>query len=232
MDKRFSRRFFDKANIFFVTIVAVLLLVSFALSSAEKRIGLSADMSGGKLYTLTADTKKALEGLETEIHIYPIHFPGNEFSTTIEIARKFTKESSYIHLREYTDHIGMQITAVDSSIPTNKTGLLIANEDFSILKFITESELYTVEANQTLVKTEGKILSSIEDIARGASAKIRLLAGHGEAKWSDMNGFLQLLQQKNYEIDTYNFSETQTELNPETDLLLIVAPNKDLKEYE
>lgn len=232
MDKRFSRKFFDKANILFIIVIALLLLFSFALPSAEKRVGLSVDMSGGKIYTLTTDTKKSLATLETEINIYPLHFPGNEFSTTVEIARKFANENAHIHLREYTDHIGMQVTVADASIPLNKAGLLITNEDFSISKFIPESELYAVEANQTLVKTESKILSSINDIARGASAKIRLLSGHNEASVSEMSSFIQLLQQKNYEVDIYNFGESPAKLDPKTDLLLVIAPKKDLTEAE
>ncbi len=214
-------------------VILGLIALNIACGTLENKFALTSDLTGGELYTLSRTSLETLDGLEEDIHIYTLYSPGNRDAVLEQLLYKYAAASLRIQVKDMKESSSLY-ESMGYTLSGGKDGIIIANEDNTLAKFISETELYIYNQDYDPVasKAEAKITSAIYGIIEGAFARVQLLTGHGEAKTTDIRDFLQMLDIKNFTVSTYNFAGTGESLNPETDILLIISPKTDLLESE
>ncbi|MGI6665279.1 MAG: Gldg family protein [Christensenellaceae bacterium] len=214
----------------------IIFICNLVLPSLQDKFSLQADLSAGKVYTLSAATKESLSSLEKDVYLFSVGQPEQDDAVIHEIIHQFTLQTPHLQVKTFSDDVEAAVRTNQPTLLLNTPGILISNQDYSLTKFISLADLYGTDASQSrfsAIKAEGKIISAVEGIARdGAFAKIQLLTGHGETSSSDVSIFLQSLEPKGYEIVSYTWGEKHNVLNAKTDVLLVIAPKADLSEGE
>jgi ABC-type uncharacterized transport system involved in gliding motility auxiliary subunit len=217
---------------------ALLLIVNSLITAlAEYVPAVSFDLTKTKLFELSPRTVEQLRTLKNPITIYVLAREETFTGTSVynaqanEVIRQFGKTGGDINV-VYVDYVKDPTFA--SSYPNliMKHGdILVSSEGKNSLVKTEELFNYVTAPTGGLAiassKAEEAIYTAIVSVSSGSPIQAAVISGHGEYTMTD---FYSLLEKNNYTLTTQNL--VTGSIDPETRILLIIAPKADFSEEE
>lgn len=218
-------------NSFLTTILVLILIAIFVLANLFiNKLDLNPiDVTKEKLYTLSEESKKQVQKINQDVHIY--FFGYDESNSTVILAKQYHDINEKISA-EAIDISKRPDLAQKYGIDSN-TSVGIIVESPERYKVLTTSDFVTYDTTtfETIDITEQKLTNAIIDTTIAKKPNIYFLTGHGEKSILDelvtMNAFLQ------NEINEVNSLDLLQEEFPEDcDCLVIASPTNDFADLE
>ena len=188
------------------------------------------DVTKERLYSLTEDSCKVMDGLREDVTIYVLSTKSNMNQDVVQMLNRYQNYSGRIRV-EYVDISANPAFAArytDASV--SACSLIVVSDERS--KYIDVAELYQTELSyetyayeMTGFDAEGQITSALHYVTMGEMPKVYLLEGHGERILEE--SFLSVLAKLNIEYETLNLL-TADGVPSDADGLIINAPDADL----
>jgi hypothetical protein len=244
--KEFFSKIFGKRNLRYgfisvcitIAVIAVVVLVNVVLTTIFKKYPLDIDLTEQQLFEISQDTQNYLAALNKDVNIYvlntEVRFTNNSptqyFIQANEVIRKYSQYSSRIHL-EYVDMIrNPDFTSRYPGLDLNVGDILLVSGDRT--RALMPQDLFNIQSSYygsyvSSSKAEQAMTGALFAVASDTISVMTVIEGHGE---SDVSVFTDLLQMNAWELRTCN---TMTEaIPPDTDLLILAAPGRDLSPEE
>lgn len=188
------------------------------------------DVTREKLYSLTEESYRVMDGLQEDITIYVLSPESTMNLDVIETLNRYDSYSGHIRV-EYVDLSSNPAFAeqyTDASV--SDRSLIVKSDKRS--KYIDYNDLYQTELSyetyayeMTGYDAEGQITSAIHYVTMEDMPKVYLLEGHGESSLEA--GFLSVLAKLNIEYETLSLL-TVDEVPADARGLIVNAPTADL----
>jgi hypothetical protein len=221
-----------------IAVIAVVVLLNVVLTTVFKKYPLDIDLTEQQLFEISQDTKDYLSALNKDVGIYVLNTetrftsnsPTQYFIQANEVIRKYSQYSSRIHL-EYVDMIrNPDFTSRYPGVDLSVGDILLVSGDRT--RALMPQDLFNIQSSYagsyvSSSKAEQAMTSALITITSDTISVVTVINGHGE---QDISVFTNLLQMNAWELRTCN---TMTEvIPPDTDLLILVAPERDLSPGE
>lgn len=190
------------------------------------------DVTSNKLYSLTDETEKMLEGLQEDIQIYVLSSENAQDTTLEKTLAQYEQLSGHIHVsfvdpvvnpKFYTSYTDSSVSGNSLIVVSDKRSRVI---DYSTV-YETSVDYTTYSSTVTGYDAEGQITSAIDYVTSDNMPKIYLLEGHGELAFE--TDFNEIIEKSNIEYETINL--LQFDAVPEdAECIVINAPTSDLSE--
>jgi ABC-2 type transport system permease protein len=223
---------------FTVTVILIVLVFNILVGAAEKRFSLKLDMTGGKVFTLTEETKSFLSGLKEDFTINVLsdevtYKQGVRTGIVNEILLRYKKAAGHRIKLQYIDtytNPGILTKYQNENIEEN--GLII--EGGPGHKVISMAELFGTKTNDTTFKeqivdcrAEQVITSALVKLSSDTLPKVYIVEGHGETYYDSM---IKLIESGSYEISRLSLFKQDIPLD--ADLIIISSPKVDFSSQE
>lgn len=214
-------------------VLAILIAVNLFASALPTTLT-KLDISSGKLYSVTSNTKAVVNNLQQDVTIYWVVQADKEDSILENLLGKYESLSSHIDVVKKNPDIFPTFTEsyTDEDVPNNS--LIVESGDrFRYVSFNdiyeTEPDYYSYTYSVTGFDGEGALTSAIDYVVTEDLPKLYLLEGHGEAALPDT--FADSVDKAN--ITTAALSLLTVDAVPDdADALMIFAPQTDISEEE
>ena len=225
-----------RGGVYSLVITAVVLAVLIAVNALAESLPATAtkqDISAGKLYSVTSNTKVVVNGLQDDVTIYWIVQSGQEDTILERLLEKYDSLSNHLtvvkrnpdvyptFVEKYTDQQAQNNSLV---VECGERSRYIAYDEI----FVTEMDMYAY-AYTTSFDGEGAITSAIDYVTSDDLPRVYLLEGHGEAALPD--GFAGTLTRENIETDGLALA-TVDAIPEDADAILVYGPQSDISEGE
>lgn len=220
-------------SVFTFALVCVLLIIANGLALfLGEAFSLEADLSHGKLYTLSEDTKDILSDITKDISVYTLYSEGSDDEAVTALLSRFEAASDHITCTNIDPTENPSFA--NQFAGASEGSVIVTNSDNSVYKVISGSEMYTYSEKheKAAFKAESRIAAAIDYAATGLSMRARFLTGHGETEPSSLSGFTALLDGLNFHVSTYDILRSEDTLKSDTDILICVSPSRDLQDSE
>lgn len=226
---------------FTVIFIAAVVLVNVIVGVVSDRVGISADLTGGGLYTLDETTSGYLENrLDADVTVTVLNseqtFKQSQSTRQVsEILDRMKEKSSHIDIRylnldqnpNYVSQFGDETLDTDYIVvECEKTGRhrIITPTDYFGLDTEQASLYYYYYGyvSQYLIEQEAvsaMMYTTNEDLIRIAFAE-----GFGE---SDSSALRDLLKKNGYSVESFDLLTT-AEIDPDIDFVIVHAPRLDI----
>ena len=223
------------AGIAALTNIAVL-VVLVIINLLVQKIPADWDLTKRKLFSLTEDTKQLIESLDREVVIYLLAKPGMESADVLEVLEKYDNASKMVHLEiidpdrnptlinRYTED-GQEVA---------QGSLIVTSGNYS--RIIDRMDLYSISYNQqgapqvVGMTVEQRVTAAFSYVSTGREPKVYVLEGHNEYTLEDLN-LLEPVKKANYTSTPLNLLKAG-EVPSDTDILLVLSPERDLSDRE
>ncbi|MDD6579021.1 MAG: Gldg family protein [Lachnospiraceae bacterium] len=245
--KRLTTGAFSLVSIF--ALLLVLIAGNIGITKLPSRYR-SIDMTRSKFFSLTSDTKKFLNGLQTDITIYCLNTRTEEEKMTSleqnDTSLPYSGEAvnHTLNLYEGDPHIKVKYIDTDQSPKfaskysdesLDQGSLILVNASTGKSKVINSSDLFSYGVDNstysyqiTAFDAEGQITSAIQSITKSNSDKVYIVEGHNETELG--SAFSELISKKNMTKDSLNLRNN--EIPSDCTLLILNGPTSDLSEGE
>lgn len=213
-------------------VLAILIAVN-VLFSVLPRSLTHYDISAGKLYSVTSNTKSVVNALADDVTIYWIVQADEEDSIIENLLDKYSSLSAHITVEKKNPDVYPTFAAqyTDAAVPNNS--LIVECGDKS--RYIDYSDIYLADVDYSTYSVaysfdgEGAITSAIDYVTRDELPAVYVLTGHGEAELP--SAFTTQLEKENM---TYTeFSILNEDAIPaEASCVFIYAPETDISSDE
>lgn len=198
----------------FVVSVVILLAVLSLVNVLAVWYNRSYDATPNKLFSLSDQTRKVLDGLQQNLEIYAFYKPPVD-PTVEDLLQMYHSTSSRIHW-EIVDPDRKPEVARRYNITTYGTVVIKYGDKTEKIDSLDES----------------KLTSAIIKVLREGNKKIYFLTGHGEKSITDTqeqgySDVLNALQQSNYDVAPLNLVQTR-KVPSDCSVLVIAGPKKPL----
>lgn len=213
------------------TIVVVAIVVVLNLIVRELPTDLTQiDTTEQKLYSITEETEKFLDGLTEDVMIYVL---SEQAAADAMVAQTLQKYDDSKHVTvEYISpsknptfaekYVGNEAVYSNSLIVTNGTrSKLVNSQNF----YVTEMDYSTYQSNITGYDVEGLVTSAIGYVVSEDMPVLYELEGHGE--YAIAGDFKEVIQKKNYDLKQLNFL-TADAVPEDCAALIINGPSADI----
>lgn len=221
-----------------VLVIALIVAANMVTTLVSDKYSLSLDLSTGKVFGISVDTRQFLDALAKDVDVYILNTEenftvnGEYFVQANQVIKKYAQESSHIRVN-YVD-IVRDPTFV-SRYPEyqldSSSILVTSGEHVSTLTpydlFNIETNYYTGGAAITASKAEQAMTSAILNVTSDKKIVVSFLSGHNE---TGTPGFSSLLEMNNYQIIEQNI--LTEEINPAATIAVIVSPARDFTDSE
>lgn len=190
------------------------------------------DMTAQKLYSITKDTEKILDGLKEDITIYVLAKKDSQDETLLKTLERYQDYSKHIKVeykdpavspsfyKEYTD------TALTSNslivVGENRSKVIDYNNIYE-----TEIDYTTYQQNVTGYDGEGQITSALSYVTSESASVMYQITGHDEYGLSGT--FADALTKQNIELKSLNLLENDA-VPEDASCIFLLAPAKDYSE--
>ena len=218
---------------FTVLLIAVIIAVYLAINLGVKALDITdIDLTSGKFYSLSEESKNQLKNIEEEINIYLFGYEEN--SSVVDLAKQYSK---------YKDNIKVEVVSVQSRPDlAEEYNVTSSDEQYGTVVFTCEGrsikansyDFFTVDYTtyEEIDLTEQKMTNSILGVILENSPKIYFLTGHSEYSINDLLQILaEDLQREANEVETLDLL-IKNEVPGDCKTLIIVAPETDFTDYE
>lgn len=188
------------------------------------------DVTKERLYSLTEDSCKVMDGLQEDVTVYVLSTESNMNKDVVETLNHYQNYSKHIKV-EYVDVSSNPTFAAQYTDASLNAGSLIVVSD-KRSKCIDINDLYQTELSyetyayeMTGYDAEGQITSALNYVTMDGMPKVYLLDGHGERGLEEE--FLAVLEKLNIEYETLNLL-TEDGVPADAKGLIVNAPSADL----
>jgi ABC-type uncharacterized transport system involved in gliding motility auxiliary subunit len=223
----------------FLVIISII-MINILLGFLFKKYPLTIDLTENKVYEISGETKQLLAYLNRDVRIYVMNteagfassVPQQYYVQANEVIRKYAQYSSRIRI-EYVDIVrnpGFGSRYPQEDIAVNDV-IVSAGEKYRAL---TQFDLFNIRTSFSgdYVASSGveqAITSALLGVSSDKNYLVAALTGHGE-QLQELEAFFNLLRLNNYEI--ININLLTGEIPPETSVLVIAAPSRDIPTEE
>lgn len=227
--KRFHK---GAVSITITIIVAVVVVIS---NIAFEKLDLSTDLSSGKLYTLSDDTKKIMRDAKHDISVYYMVQDGKEETHINKVIKQYGKVSDKIKVKKVDPVTNPSFASkyVDDEVSSND--VIVVNNDTKAAKYISGSEMYYSQVDYSTYQSsyfldvEGKITSAIQNVLSDKKTKMYIMTGHQEQNLgSFVTDSLSKMNIDTEELKLYS----QDAVPDDCDILLLNGPSRDISKEE
>lgn len=221
-NSKYSRR----ALLFTCLIIGIAVLVNLIVTEVVSVYPLKADMTRNKIYALTDDTKRILQGLEKDISIYLIESEQRPIGDdTAEVIDRYRKEAGGKIQVESVDLSESPTFAKRFEGQANLSYGTILIECGSRFKTLNSSD-FTSSETKTYT-AENKLTNAILYVTSEQTQTVYLMTGHSEKEFGIMES---LLNQSYYSIQQLQF--LTSEIPEDTQMLICISPKTDFSAEE
>lgn len=235
--KKIGQLFSDKkvrygsySSLVVAVVVAILIIVNLVVD----QIPLKWDLTANKMYSISDQTTKVLDGLEEEVQVIVLQEPGKENPAVEEILNRYKTYSNNIKI-EYVDPVqnpGFVKQFDKDGEGIGQGSIIVSSGDKT--KIISSYDLYnySYQGNAPQIESlavEQRMTSAIMYVTSEDNPMVYALQGHGETGVP-----LELskqLENENYDLEDLNLV-TEEKIPEDADILLIMSPKRDLAEDE
>lgn len=188
------------------------------------------DVTGERLYSLTEDSYRVMDGLQENITIYVLFTESGMSQDVVQTLRRYEDYSKKQIRVEYVDISANPAFAeqyTDASLSPGS--LIVVGEkrskciDYTAL-YLSELSYETFAYETTAYDAEGQITSALNYVTMEDMPKVYLLTGHGEADLEE--SFLSVLSKLNIEYERLNLL-TADGVPEDAAGLIVNAPTAD-----
>lgn len=214
-------------------VLALLIVVNLFVSKLPATLT-KLDISSGKLYSVTSNTKAVVNNLEQDVTIYWIVQSEQEDEILENLLAKYDSLSAHIDVVKKNPDVyptfAQQYTQED--VPNNS--LIVESE--GRYRYISYNDIYEIEVDYysytysvSGFDGEGAITSAIDYVVTEELPKLYVLEGHGEQTLPTT--FAESIEKANITTETLSLL-TVDAIPEDADALLIYAPQSDISEAE
>jgi hypothetical protein len=223
-----------------ITVILFIVLLNVVLTALFTKYPLNIDLTEDRIFEVSAETKKFLGSLEEDVTIYVLNpedrfiasSPTEYFIQANEVIHKYRQLSSRVKL-EYVDVVrNPDFSARYPDVTLNMNDILITSRGKN--KVLTASDLFNIRTSNygayvSSSKAEQAMTSALLNIISSKKTLVSVISGHGEQTEVIAN-FIELLNLNAWDTVTRNL--LTEEIAPETSLVLLAAPARDLSVEE
>ncbi len=234
LKKTTKLRFGGYATLLVVGALAVIIVVNVLVDQIPGKL----DLTQNRLYSLSDDTYKILDGLKTDVTVTTIGKPGGEDPTVRTILQKYASRNRHVKLQTLDPELNPGWTKqYDPSGQGLSTGTLVVTAGKKY-KTIGIYDMYNYDTSNynpmdpnsqpklTSLSAEQRITSALRFVTADKNVTLYVLTGHGEQTLESL-GMSGAVGNENYETKTLDFL-TQTSVPADASIVLIMAPKKDV----
>lgn len=213
-------------------VLAILIAVN-VLASVLPSTWTQWDISSAKLYSITSNTKAAVNALEKDVTIYWVVQSDKEDDIIENLLAKYESLSEHIEVVKKNPDVYPTFAQQYTSETVLNNSLIVECGDSS--RYISYEDIYLTEADMasysytTSFDGEGAITSAIDYVVSEDHPKLYMTEGHGEAEVSAV--FAEQIEKQNIETVTFTLLNSDT-IPEEADVVLIHAPTSDISKEE
>ncbi|MCI9017204.1 MAG: GldG family protein [Clostridia bacterium] len=214
-----------------ILLILILIIIFIVINLVIQKLDLQdIDITKNKIYTLSEESKKQIENIESSVKIYLIGF--NENTNLIDLVKQYQKQNKNIDY-ELIEDIQSRVDIKYKYGIEEETQVIIveANERN---KIITINELYTYDYTtfQQIDTSEEKITNAILNVTIDKKPKIYFLTGHKEYSLNTQLTVLSAyLQNEMNEVETLDLVVKDT-IPEDAKVLVIASPQVDFSDRE
>ncbi len=213
-----------------ILLMAILIAIYLVVNLWIRNINLAqVDLTVGKLYSLTDQSKNIAKSVENDINFYVWGYA--EDTAVVDLLKQYNAENDKIKYQIVTanDADLVQKYNFEDGYPS-----VIGEVANGKKSYINDSDFYTYDENSNLVDlTEQKITNAINNLSSTETTKVYFLGG-SRTNYSTEDGIYylgSLLQDEYYEVDTIDPIADPT-IPEDCDILAIMGLSSDLSDKE
>ena len=219
-----------------LTALAVAAVIIFNLLIAQLPSSVTEfDMTDSGIYNITATTTQYLSGVTDDVEIHVLSNEDSVDSRIVRFLSKYEDLSDHISV-EYVDPVVHPAVLSKYGVENNTVVVTCEatgrQESFSVSDIIGYDQmayLYYGQYTETDFDAEGLLTSAIDGVLSGATRTVYRTAGHDETSLSVDT--IELLEKNHLGVEEVNLL-TNNGIPEDCDLLLILAPTRDLADDE
>lgn len=225
-----------KSGAYSSVLIVLTIGIVVALNLVFSRLDFSSDLSSGSLFTLSKETKKAMEELDNDVTIYYMVQEGSEESYIDNVLKQYKKVSKHISVKKIDPVVNPGFAAkqgIEDEVMSND--VIVVNEKTKSAKYVAGTEMlysnqdYTTGSSVEYLDVEGQVTSAIQNVAADDKPKLYMLTRHSEqALGTSLN---KALEKMNIEIEELELAKEE-KLPEDCDILYINGPESDLTDEE
>lgn len=229
--KNFSTGVFSTA---FIAVAVVLVVVVNMIAGYLPETVMTIDMTSQKIYSITDETKTAVEALEEDVTIYVLSSEASADTTLAKTISRYDELSSHINV-EYKDttlYPDFYTNYTDTS-PTSNS-IIVVNDTTDVSRVIDYNDIYEYEVDYetysyevTGYDAEGQLTSAISYVSSGDLPKVYAISGHGEESLD--SAVTEVLEKSNITYETINLMDSDT-VPDDAECIIINGPTSDFSE--
>ncbi len=222
-------RFGGYATLMVIVVLAVLVAVNLLVDQIPGKL----DLTQNQIFSLSPETYKVVSGLTNDVTITMLAKPGSEDPTIKAILDKYAAASRHIKVQsidlELNPTWAKQYETPGTSLSAG--GVVVAGaRKFRTVGLYDMYNYDTSNPNQqpqlTSLSVEQRVTSALLYIGAARNVTLATLQGQGE-ETLDSVGLASAASNDNYTVTNLDLLSAKA-VPPDTDILLILAPNTDL----
>lgn len=225
-----------KGGAYSLAVTAVVLAIVIAVNVFASVLPASLtklDISSGKLYSVTSNTKVVVNSLQQDVTIYWVVQADQEDAILENLLSKYDSLSPHIDVVKKNPDVFPTFAEqyTDESVPNNS--LIVESGDRS--RYISFNDIYLVNPDPysysytTSFDGEGAITSAIDYVVTEELPRLYTLEGHGESELPAT--FADAVEKANIEVSALSLLNVD-EIPEDADCVAIYAPQSDITEEE
>ena len=212
-------------------LILILFLAYIALNLIISTLDLpEIDVTKNKVYSLSEDSKKAIEKVNQEVKIYTYGY--EEESQLIKFLKKYNKVNDKITYEILTEANNLEKIKENELKEGYFVLIFESGEAKKVVDASTEFATYDYTTGQQIDTTEQTITNAILSLLVENKPKVYFTEGHNELSISqELTVLNTYLQNESFEVANINLA-TQTGIPEDCDILAIMSPGIDLYDVE
>lgn len=227
--------------VFVVVVIAFNVAINMMPESSVTR-----DITYNKVYSLTDDSKKLLDSLETQVYLYLLADSNTKDDVIV---------NSLTAMDEYSRKVSFQMisptenpyfySAYTEENPTDNSIIVVCGDRSKVVNYYdcyetTYEYEYDADAAQYVVSSykvtgydgEGRVIGAIRNVSRNQDPKVYCITGHNEMQFDNgLTGLQGKLEKMNIQLETINML-TYDSVPADATCIFILGPLKDYSDSE
>ena len=220
-------------SLIITAIVLALLIVVNIFASALPSTLTQYDISASQLYSITSNTKAAVNALTKDVTIYWIVQADEEDKVIENLLDKYDSLSDHIEVVKKNPDVYPTFAQQYTDETVENNSLVVESGDR--YRFIGYDDIYLYETDMTSYSYnasfdgEGAITSAIDYVVSEELPQVYVLEGHGEAELPET--FSDQIEKENMELHTFSLL-TEDAVPEDADCVMIYSPATDISQEE
>ena len=228
-----------------IAVILVVMLFNWVVGMVEDRFAWAIDLSYNKRFSISSQTRDIVSNLDQDVKIYTLMQENSNSTLNTMVDEMIKNYCALGHISSQNLDIvanpmaAAKFQADGTELASNS--IIVTNADETKWRVISQNDLfdreYSYNSNYQPVMTkndfvaERAVTSAILYVTSEDTPKVFILEGHGEPGYNNLKSVVTLLSAQNYEPVALNLADSTVEMG-KGDVLMVVAPSKDLSENE